>query len=272
MGASNSNKMAEEQPQRNDVAKFALEMAKIAEQAERYEDMVAEMKKIVDDGVKGDELSVEERNLISVGYKNMMSVRRTAWRTIQQVEEEEARKNSTEGAAANLAAYKQNIASEVFDLIDQVCANIVKVYTDESSPLKATKEEVLVFFLKMEGDYYRYGAEITDKDARDDYKKKAHESYKKAQTLAEGLKETNPIRLGLALNYSVSTMSSATRRRRHLSWHRPHSTRPLTNWTPLARTPTGIALSSCSSSRTTSASGMKHKRQTRRPLELISGL
>jgi len=55
----------------------------------------------------------------------------------------------------------------------------------------------------MEGDYYRYGAEITDKDARDDYKKKAHESYKKAQTLAEGLKETNPIRLGLALNYSV---------------------------------------------------------------------
>merc|ERR1711990_1249271 len=127
MGASNS-KMAEEQPQRNDVAKFALEMAKIAEQAERYEDMVAEMKKIVDDGVKGDELSVEERNLISVGYKNMMSVRRTAWRTIQQVEEEEARKNSTPGAAENLAAYKQNIASEVFD---------------ESSPLKATKEEVL---------------------------------------------------------------------------------------------------------------------------------
>merc|ERR1711990_1245095 len=143
MGASNS-KMAEEQPQRNDVAKFALEMAKIAEQAERYEDMVAEMKKIVDDGVKGDELSVEERNLISVGYKNMMSVRRTAWRTIQQVEEEEARKNSTPGAAENLATYKQNIASEVFDLIDQVCANIVKVYTDESSPLKATKEEVLV--------------------------------------------------------------------------------------------------------------------------------
>merc|ERR1712072_1497054 len=111
MGASNLNKMAEEQPQRNDVAKFALEMAKIAEQAERYEDMVAEMKKIVDDGVKVDELSVEERNLISVGYKNMMSVRRTAWRTIQQVEEEEARKNSTPGAAENLAAYKQNIAS-----------------------------------------------------------------------------------------------------------------------------------------------------------------
>merc|ERR1712216_469683 len=202
MGASNS-KMAEEQPQRNDVAKFALEMAKIAEQAERYGDMVAEMKKIVDDGVKGDELSVEERNLISVGYKNMMSVRRTAWRTIQQVEEEEARKNSTPGAAEHLKAYKNNIANEVFDLIDQVCENIVKVYTDDGSPLKATKEEVLVFFLKMEGDYYRYGAEITTDQKREEYKEKAHTSYEKAQKLASGLKETNPIRLGLALNYSV---------------------------------------------------------------------
>merc|ERR1719473_935271 len=122
----------------------ALHMAKQAEQAERYEEMVKYMKRIIGSGVAGDDLTVEERNLISVGYKNMMSVRRSAWRTIQQVEEEEARKNSTPGAAENLAAYKQNIASEVFDLIDQVCANIVKVYTDESSPLKATKEEVPV--------------------------------------------------------------------------------------------------------------------------------
>merc|ERR1712093_137586 len=180
MGASNLNKMAEEQPQRNDVAKFALEMAKIAEQAERYEDMVAEMKKIVDDGLQGDDLSVEERNLISVGYKNMMSVRRTAWRTIQQCEEEEDRKGNAD-AAAHLKVYKQNIANEVFELIDQVCENIVKVYTDDGSPLKATKEEVLVFFLKMEGDYYRYGAEITEDAKREEYKDKAHKSYEKAQ-------------------------------------------------------------------------------------------
>merc|ERR1712166_781419 len=61
----------------------ALYMAKLSEQAERYDDMVKYIKRIVSLGVKGDELSVEERNLLSVGYKNMMSVRRTAWRTIQ---------------------------------------------------------------------------------------------------------------------------------------------------------------------------------------------
>merc|ERR1711998_733201 len=102
---------------RSDTAKYALEMAKIAEQAERYEDMVTEMKKIVDDGVKGDDLSVEERNLISVGYKNMMSVRRTAWRTIQQQEEDELRKNPDDPTLSDmLKAYKENVAMEVFDL------------------------------------------------------------------------------------------------------------------------------------------------------------
>merc|ERR1711907_59139 len=61
----------------------ALYMAKLAEQAERYEDMVKYMKRIVKLGIKADELTVEERNLLSVGYKNMMSVRRTAWRTVE---------------------------------------------------------------------------------------------------------------------------------------------------------------------------------------------
>merc|ERR1711988_317783 len=195
---------APEEKNRSDTAKFALEMAKIAEQAERYEDMVSEMKKIVDDGVKGDDFSLEERNLISVGYKNMMSVRRTAWRTIQQQEEDEMRKNPDDPTFSGmLKEYKENVALEVFDLIDQVVENIVQVYTADGSPLKASKEEVLVFFLKMEGDYYRYGAEITSAEKREDYKKKAQESYKKADDLAKCLKETNPIRLGLALNYSV---------------------------------------------------------------------
>merc|ERR1712100_970048 len=130
--------MAEEQPQRNDVAKFALEMAKVAEQAERYEDMVAEMKKIVDDGVKGDELSVEERNLISVGYKNMMSVRRTAWRTVQQFEDKESK---TDGPNKDLIRdYKEVIAKEVYELIDEVINDIVNAFVD--GPKKCTDTEV----------------------------------------------------------------------------------------------------------------------------------
>ena len=43
-----------------------LAQAKVAEQAERYEDMVDFMKQIIGMDFSGDELTPEERNLISV--------------------------------------------------------------------------------------------------------------------------------------------------------------------------------------------------------------
>jgi len=88
----------------------ALYMAKLSEQAERYDDMVKYMKRIVSLGVKGDELSVEERNLLSVGYKNMMSVRRTAWRTIQG-HQDQAEANGQADEAGLTSQYKETVTS-----------------------------------------------------------------------------------------------------------------------------------------------------------------
>ena len=53
----------------------------------------------------------------------------------------------------------------------------------------------------MTGDYYRYLAEfVTDKQ----YESKAADFYKQAQEIStKVLDATHPIRLGLALNYSV---------------------------------------------------------------------
>jgi hypothetical protein len=60
-----------------------------------------------------------------------------------------------------------------------------------------------VFYHKMKGDYYRYLAEVkTDKD-REDVVGKAEEAYQEALDKAAGLTPTHPIRLGLALNFSV---------------------------------------------------------------------
>jgi len=56
--------------------------AKLAEQAERYDEMADYMEKV---GKAGDELSVEERNLLSVAYKNAVGSRRAAWRIITSV-------------------------------------------------------------------------------------------------------------------------------------------------------------------------------------------
>ena len=58
-------------------------MSKITEQTERFEDMLEYIKKVVN---QGQELSVEERNLLSVAYKNSIGPRRTAWRALSSIE------------------------------------------------------------------------------------------------------------------------------------------------------------------------------------------
>lgn len=66
-----------------------------------------------------------------------------------------------------------------------------------------------VFYNKMKGDYYRYLAEVAkeDSDNSAQYKKGAEMAYKAATEIAKeenvGLPTTHPIRLGLALNFSV---------------------------------------------------------------------
>ena len=57
----------------SDARATSVYMAKLAEQAERYEEMVEQMRKVAMDKT---ELSVEERNLLSVAYKNVIGCRR----------------------------------------------------------------------------------------------------------------------------------------------------------------------------------------------------
>merc|ERR1711985_171468 len=180
--------------------------------------MVAYMKRIVELCENGDQMAadeqggaesrnrgVEERNLISVGYKNMMSVRRTAWRTVQQYHEKNTEDGKSECAAFD-DAYSGHISQEVFKLIDEVRDEIVERYVNGANKCQGEDDpEVIVFFKKMEGDYNRYGAEITENQPakKDEYKDAAKNAYEFAQTTAKELPSTNPIRLGLALNFSV---------------------------------------------------------------------
>ena len=63
-----------------------LYMAKITEQTERFEDMLDAMNKVVH---ANPDLTVEERNLLSVAYKNTIGSRRTAWRALSSIEKKE---------------------------------------------------------------------------------------------------------------------------------------------------------------------------------------
>lgn len=68
----------------------------------------------------------------------------------------------------------------------------------------ASTTESKVFYLKMKGDYYRYLAEVAAPEKRDDVVKNSQKAYQDAFDIAkEEMRSTHPIRLGLALNYSV---------------------------------------------------------------------
>jgi len=65
-----------------------VQRAKLAEQAERYDDMASAMKKVTE---SNSELTNEERNLLSVAYKNVVGARRSSWRVISSIEQKNRR-------------------------------------------------------------------------------------------------------------------------------------------------------------------------------------
>ncbi|GMP45780.1 hypothetical protein CsSME_00014178 [Camellia sinensis var. sinensis] len=173
-------------------------VAKLAEQAERYEEMVNFMEKLVLGATPAGELTVEERNLLSVAYKNVIGSLRAAWRIVSSIEQkEESRKN--EDHVVLVKDYRSKVESE----LSQVCAGILKLLDSNLVP-SATTGESKVFYLKMKGDYHRYLAEFKVGDERKQAGEDTMNSYKAAQDIAlVDLASTHPIRLGLALNFSV---------------------------------------------------------------------
>merc|ERR1712230_224302 len=170
-------------------------MAKLSEQAERYDEMVNYMKNIAQMGV---ELSVEERNLLSVAYKNVIGARRASWRIISSIEQKEENKGNSE-QVSKIKEYRSKVEKELTD----VCGDILEVLDKHLIP-SAQAGESKVFYHKMKGDYHRYLAEFAGGDERSKSSEAAHESYKSASSIAkDDLSPTHPIRLGLALNFSV---------------------------------------------------------------------
>mmetsp|Transcript_18116 Transcript_18116/g.29389 ORF Transcript_18116/g.29389 Transcript_18116/m.29389 type:complete len:253 (+) Transcript_18116:90-848(+) len=176
--------------------------ARLAEQGERYDDMVMYMKSVA----QGDEeLTVEERNLLSVAYKNVIGARRASWRVLSSIENKEKTKGE-DGKVQKVAKYRKKVEAELDKVCDEIL-NIIKVNLLPNANAGSGSAESQVFYCKMSGDYHRYLAEFKLDDARRDCAEAALESYKHAQRIAEseedGLPPTHPIRLGLALNLSV---------------------------------------------------------------------
>jgi len=174
-----------------------LALARVAEAAERYPDMCMFMKQLVQEKCKGGvTLKVEERNLLSVAYKNVVGSKRSSWRTL-------ASGNFSDVNSEIVAKYKNQVEKELQDICNEVLDLLTKRLLET---VKDQHNETEVFYLKMCGDYYRYLAEFLP-DSSDDStisSEQAQKYYSQAMDVAkQGLPETHPTRLGLALNFSV---------------------------------------------------------------------
>jgi len=171
-------------------------MAKLAEQAERYDEMADFMKQVVESDNR--ELSVEERNLLSVAYKNAVGSRRASWRIVSSVEQKEKSKGNTENEA-RAKQYREKVENELNDICDKILALL-----DDHLIANANQGESKVFYYKMKGDYFRYIAEYRSEGEKQQASDNAHTAYNAAMDVARSnLAVTHPIRLGLALNFSV---------------------------------------------------------------------
>jgi hypothetical protein len=152
--------------------------------------MVNFLKPVLDS--KGGDVSSDERNLLSVAFKNLISSKRTAWRTISAIEQNPKYSKFND----SLAAYKKKIEEGLYHDCESVIELIrTKVLSKQSA------EEARAFFVKMVGDYYRYIAETAQGAKLESVKTEALKAYNEANAIP--LPPCNPIKLGMALNFSV---------------------------------------------------------------------
>jgi len=104
-----------------------VQRAKLAEQAERYDDMASAMKKVTE---SNSELTNEERNLLSVAYKNVVGARRSSWRVISSIEQK------TEGSERKqqmAKEYREKIEKELKDICQEVLTLLDKFFNSKSN-------------------------------------------------------------------------------------------------------------------------------------------
>lgn len=98
------------------------------------------VEKMKDVAKMGAELTASERNLLSIGYKNVTGYRRASWRVLSAVEQ-------TEGNEANVKRineYREKVAKEISD----ICTDILSIIDDYLLP-STSNPDATVFFHKM---------------------------------------------------------------------------------------------------------------------------
>lgn len=91
---------------------------------------------------QGPELSTEERNLLSVAYKNVIGAKRAAWRMVSSLEAK------AEGKEEKNKELSKKFRLQIEKELNEVCEQIISLLEDPLIP-NADSTESKVFFLKM---------------------------------------------------------------------------------------------------------------------------
>uniref|UniRef100_A0A2S2NQZ8 14-3-3 protein zeta n=1 Tax=Schizaphis graminum TaxID=13262 RepID=A0A2S2NQZ8_SCHGA len=171
--------------------------AKLAQEANRFEDMARYMKRVAE---CGEPMTKDEDNMLAVAYKHVLDTKRSSRRTLVTVEQKD-------GIASWEAEVTRKYRTRVDDELRALCAEVLSVVDSwlTSDRSDAADPATGVFYWKLCADYNRYTAEvIDDPDDRAAVVAVSRAAYERADQLGRtSLRPIDPIRLGLMLNYSV---------------------------------------------------------------------
>ena len=166
-------------------------LSKLYEKAQRFEDMISSINKFIE---LNPQLTKEERNILSAGYKNILFDKRENWKFLNSMERKEAKKKSKQ--VIYIQEIKNHIEKEIRTIVENV-QNLIDKYLINNCEDNESK----VFYMRLKADHYRYLCEISkDKDLLEKAEKKYKEAYNKAM---KDLPYINSERIGLCLNFAL---------------------------------------------------------------------
>jgi len=181
--------------------------AKLAQEANRFEDMARYMRQVAECGAP---MTKDEDNMLAAAYKHVLDTKRSSRRTLVTVEQKVS-------VASWEAAVARNYRARVDDELRALCAEMLSVVDGwlTSDRPESSDPSTGVFYWKLCADYNRYAAEVTnDPVDRDVVVATSRAAYEQADRLGRStLRPIDPIRLGLMLNYSVFLYQVCQQRR-----------------------------------------------------------